>query len=230
MWFEKIRARREQLGLSQSEMARRIGVTQAAVNKIESGRVARSRHLGRIARELGLDPREIDDELKAAYPDQQPDIFVELGFKLLAGRPAVGASDIALASLHERADGLLTPIDLGGTKVSPPPIVLGSIPTYAFKIANMKTMAPEIETGDIIFVQDIPPRADVTCLMFGAEQTPYGNRLGTIRRVVGINEGSYLTRVWHPLKGIERDEVLTKEAWPVCLSLVAKYVGRLTAG
>lgn len=49
---DRVRAGREALGLSQSELARRIGVTPQAIQAIEAGSVKTSRHLHKIANVL----------------------------------------------------------------------------------------------------------------------------------------------------------------------------------
>lgn len=46
---DRVRSAREALGLSQSELARRIGITPQAIQAIESGNVKTSRHIHRIA-------------------------------------------------------------------------------------------------------------------------------------------------------------------------------------
>jgi len=46
----------EERGISQSELARRVGISQAAINKLVSGRGQGSKHLHKIAEELGTTP------------------------------------------------------------------------------------------------------------------------------------------------------------------------------
>lgn len=62
----------EKAGISQSELARRVGITQASVNKLLSGTAYGSRHLHKIARELGTSPAylngETDDSATGAVP------------------------------------------------------------------------------------------------------------------------------------------------------------------
>lgn len=61
-----------QAGLSQAALARRVGVSQQAIARLASGEVQGSKHLHRIARELGTTPAyltsETDDPLADA-PD-----------------------------------------------------------------------------------------------------------------------------------------------------------------
>lgn len=59
-------------GLSQSELARRVGVSQATIYKLLTGETYGSKHLHRIARELGTTPAylagETDDPDENAPP------------------------------------------------------------------------------------------------------------------------------------------------------------------
>jgi transcriptional regulator with XRE-family HTH domain len=51
---DEIRAARERLGWSQAELARRVGVSQAAIGKIETGETTKSRWLPEIVAALSL--------------------------------------------------------------------------------------------------------------------------------------------------------------------------------
>lgn len=67
--FRKLLAEK---GLSQSELARRVGVSQSAIHKLASGGAYGSAHLHKIARELGTSPSylagETDDPTEGAVP------------------------------------------------------------------------------------------------------------------------------------------------------------------
>jgi len=69
---ERLKERMSASGLSQSELARRVGVSQTAINKLVLGESSGSRHLHTIARELGTTPAyltlEVDDPFKGAVP------------------------------------------------------------------------------------------------------------------------------------------------------------------
>ncbi|WP_163831659.1 helix-turn-helix transcriptional regulator, partial [Proteus mirabilis] len=56
----RIVARRVELGISQAELARRVGISQPAIVEIEKGRVQSTRYVNEIARALDLQPYEID--------------------------------------------------------------------------------------------------------------------------------------------------------------------------
>lgn len=51
---QKIRARREEMNLSQDALAKRVGISQVAIDKIESGKTLKSRYLPEILSALGM--------------------------------------------------------------------------------------------------------------------------------------------------------------------------------
>lgn len=69
---DRVRQRMDELGLSQSGLAQKVGVSQAAIAKITSGQSFGSKHLHRIARELGTTAAfltgETDDPSEGALP------------------------------------------------------------------------------------------------------------------------------------------------------------------
>lgn len=78
---ERIRIRMAEIGISQSELARRVGVTQATIAKLATGSSAGSKHLHVIARELGTTPAylsgETDDASAGALPAPTPQRIAE---------------------------------------------------------------------------------------------------------------------------------------------------------
>lgn len=58
----RFKARLEEVGISQAELARRIGVSQQAISKLAAGGAYGSKHLHRIARELQTTPAYLTGE------------------------------------------------------------------------------------------------------------------------------------------------------------------------
>lgn len=65
---ERLKARIEATGISQSELARRVGITQGTIAGLVSGRSRSSTHLHKIARALGTTPAYLEGETDD--PDQ----------------------------------------------------------------------------------------------------------------------------------------------------------------
>jgi phage repressor protein C with HTH and peptisase S24 domain len=85
---ERVRTLMAEKGLSQSELARRVGISQTAIGKLASGETYSSRHLHVVARELGTTPAylagEIDDPSSGAVPAATPGMIAEqLGLVLV---------------------------------------------------------------------------------------------------------------------------------------------------
>ncbi|HWJ69145.1 MAG TPA: helix-turn-helix domain-containing protein [Sphingobium sp.] len=78
---ERIAERRASANLSQSELARRAGVSQATIAKLEKGISTSSSHLHRIARELGTSTAylamEADDPAEGAIPPPTAAVLAE---------------------------------------------------------------------------------------------------------------------------------------------------------
>ncbi|MCC6478059.1 MAG: helix-turn-helix transcriptional regulator [Sphingomonadaceae bacterium] len=76
---ERLDERLEAAGLTQSELARRVGVTQPTIAGLKSGRSQGSKYIDRIARELGTTAAyltgETDDPAKGAVPVPSADVL-----------------------------------------------------------------------------------------------------------------------------------------------------------
>jgi len=73
---ERITERLEAAGMSQSELARRVGMAQSSINALINRNKVGSKHLHKIARELGTTAEyltgETDDPVEGARPMPQP--------------------------------------------------------------------------------------------------------------------------------------------------------------
>ncbi|WP_428835734.1 helix-turn-helix domain-containing protein [Sphingomonas rustica] len=72
---DRVRQRLKELGINQSELARRVGITQGTVAALISGRSRSSAHLHKIARELETTPAWLAGETSdptSAQPDEAP--------------------------------------------------------------------------------------------------------------------------------------------------------------
>lgn len=57
---KRVKARREELGMSQSVLAKRIGVSGPSLSQLESGKIKRSRRLGKLAAVLKVTPEWLE--------------------------------------------------------------------------------------------------------------------------------------------------------------------------
>ncbi len=72
MIADRLAARLHELGLSQSELARRVGISQGTVAKLITGRNRSSTHLHKIARELETTPAYLVGETEDPSEDYIP--------------------------------------------------------------------------------------------------------------------------------------------------------------
>ncbi|MFZ3485307.1 helix-turn-helix domain-containing protein [Sphingomonas sp. 3-13AW] len=103
---ERVRERMEAAGLSQAELARRVGVAQPTIFKLIHSNKKGSVHLHRIARELGTTPAylsgETDDPDQDAPPPVPPSPYQTINLQVLL------PGEAALARMFE---GLLRAMD-----------------------------------------------------------------------------------------------------------------------
>jgi transcriptional regulator with XRE-family HTH domain len=97
---ERVRARRIQLGLTQGELARRVGFRQQSLGPIEKGKVRRTGYLLELAEALNVSPEwlmgktddmtpePVDQRIKTIIADVAPEDQAEAVRMLLAWRAA----------------------------------------------------------------------------------------------------------------------------------------------
>lgn len=90
---------------SQSELARRVGISQSAINRLTSGENYGSKHLHRIARELNTTPAYLEGEIDDPAADALPAPVPTLHHIMM---PVALPSENALARMFE---GLLEVAD-----------------------------------------------------------------------------------------------------------------------
>lgn len=184
---ERFRDSLRKAGLSQSELARRIGISQSAIGKLAAGGAYGSKHMHRIARELGTSPAylmgETDDPSEGALPPP---------------------SALAIA---EQLDAVLIPeVQVsysmgGGSVIEDWPVVrqvpfsrdwlrsfTASSPEHlAVARGDGDSMMPTILDGDLVILdlsQKTPRQQDrIWALSYGG--------LGMIKRVRALPDGSY---------------------------------------
>ena len=130
----RISERLTAVGMSQAELARRVGVTQPSINHLIKRGVGGSSHLHKIARELRTTPEyligEIDDPASdAPLPVPPAPQLVMMAVAL--------PSEAALARMFE---GLLLPLDLTRPKDEIAQLLARRLPTG---FAQLRDLAPE---------------------------------------------------------------------------------------
>src|SRR5262249_21310005 len=149
-----VRKARANKGLSQPQLASRVGTTQQTIDKIERGEVKRSSYLPAIAVELGI---SLDRVLRFRNPNRGPAIIA--GHTLVSGE-----RDLPVYAATQGGSGAQvlssTPVEY---VLRPEP--LARVRDAYGIIVGDDSMSPEARSGDIALINPhVPPRAGDTCV------------------------------------------------------------------
>lgn len=219
-----IRDAREARDWSQAELAQRVGVSQPAIMKIETGKTVKSKHFPKIAEVLDLDLSELDPALSQSRITTAPKIpsaakkpLVRLEQEQLMGRP-----DLPVYGTAQGGPGVLVLSSQPFRTISRPHNLQGIEDAFGVLIVG-NSMAPEYREGDIAYVDPhTPPRQGDACLF-------QSHRNGDVEAVI-----KYLDKsphgspdIWHVRQqSPERKFTLKKADWQICYVLVGKQSGR----
>jgi len=212
---QKIRRRREELRLSQADLGRQVGVSQATIDKIEAGHTARSRYLPMIAVKLGLPLEEIDPGLAALNASGGL-----TGPVLPKMEIPVGDRDFPIHASAEGGQGQII-LSSDPVYVMPRPAPLTHVKgAYGLYITG-ESMVPEFEPGDIAMVNPhLPIVADVTCIFYAERE---GSTRATIKRLVRQTPDQWHVKQWNPPEGMKPQFTLARAEWTVCHRVLGKF-------
>jgi transcriptional regulator with XRE-family HTH domain len=205
---ELIRKRREELGLSQAELGRRVGCSQQSIQSVENGETLKSRYLPRIAKILGLRLEDLDPglHLDPTLPDGPILSNIELS----------GGNDLPLYSTTATGEGVFVmskdPIEFV-ERPAPLARVKGA---YGIIVAG-ELMEPEFRAGDIALVHPhLQPLAGETCVFFDKKR-----RQAIVARLTEITRADWVLRQWQA----QEERRLPRENW-TCERVVGKFYRR----
>ena len=204
---ERIRQAREAKGLSQTDLARQVGVKQPSIQNIENGRTKDPRKLMEIAAVLDIPLAELRPTMAALnrIVTQPPAVSnPQADFPVFFASPAASSDATWLLS----AD----PVEY----VERPSLLATVRDSYGLRVSG-SDMEPAYEPGDIVFVHPyLPPVADSDVLLRGEAD---GVPRGIIRRLVRETETAWQVRQWSP----RRDAEMARSKWPRAHRIVGKY-------
>jgi transcriptional regulator with XRE-family HTH domain len=205
---EKIRTQREALGLSQADLAQAVGVSQATVDKIESGKTVRSRYLPRIAARLGIPLTELDPDLEShafAHRESRAE-FAEI----LALRPLEPDLPVYAALDARPIDRVRRPAPLASVRGA-----------YGLLIDD-DAMQPEFWPGDVALINPhLPPVPGATYVFRGADEA--GGHRQQLRYLTRFDKEAWHVRQWNPPEGTEAEAKLSRKDWSVAHRVIGKY-------
>lgn len=160
---EIVRRWRQEAGLSQPQLARELGVTQQALQQLESGETRQPRYLMKLARRMQADPEALaEGRLVPAAPPAAETAAAALAAGALApnaagGHPApLGARDLPVfASAQAGPDGMTVSYEPIEWIERPAP--LAGVPgAFAMYVVN-DSMEPRYRQGDLLLVHPQRP-------------------------------------------------------------------------
>lgn len=182
----RFKLRLEAVGLSQAELARRVGISQQAVSKMAGGGAYGSRYLHRIARELGTTPAyltgETDDPSEGALPAPKAQDIAEQLDAVLVPQVDIGLSMGGGSALEDWPVTQMVPMSrawLSG--------LTSSSPEHLFVARGEgDSMMPTLLDGDLAIIdraQQTPRQQDrIWALAYGG--------WGMIKRLRSLPDGS----------------------------------------
>jgi phage repressor protein C with HTH and peptisase S24 domain len=203
-------------GLSQPELAQRVGTKQQTIQKIEGGIIKHSSFLPAIANELGIAQDKVVRNAKG----------------LSAPLETVPASRL----IGENRDLKVYGVVQGGSGaliLSNDPVEYVARPEPLARVTNgygvivvEDSMAPEFRSGDIALVNpNIPPRSGDTCIFRHVE--PDGSETACIKYLRRQTESAWQVSEWQAADGSgTRDFSLKKAEWQTCHVTVGNYKRR----
>jgi transcriptional regulator with XRE-family HTH domain len=199
---------RKERGLSQEELARRIGVRQNTIAAIESGLTKKSKYLPDIARALEISLTELDAGEGAHRTPTIP------------GTDLVGVRDLPLYATVEAGEGAVVmssdPVDEIRR-----PAPLATVKGAYGVIVSGESMVPALRPGDIVLIHPhLPPKVEDICLFISERN---GEFVATIKEYVGQTKDHWKVKRYKPE---EKEFTLRKSEWQTCHVSVGRYSRR----
>lgn len=195
-----VRDRRTQLGLSQSEIARRSGVRPQTIQHLESGKIAQPRFFVRLARALGMTPTALaeacgmDLDSVAPEPDERESAGGPVHPLWQRDVPVLGTASGGLAGsfviIRETVDLAPRPPGLAGVRDA-----------YAIYVVG-RSMAPVHKPGDLRYVHPHRPcRPGDTVVLRTRERD--GVEHHWIKELVKVTEKTVTVRQLNPAATVD---------------------------
>lgn len=212
---DRIKETRERRKWSQAELGRKVGISQVAIKKIESGETQNSRFLPRIAAILELPLGELD-------PKSAPG-FAEGSTPFIPGSQLTGRRDFPIHASAEGGPGQIIvdsdPVDW----VPRPAPVLHVRDSYGLLITGT-SMEPEYRQGDTAIVNPHLPVIGDEVYVFYSETE--GEAKATIKHLRRATQDVWHVTQWNPPDGTKREFTLPRREWRWAHRVLGKYSRR----
>ncbi|UHC14366.1 LexA family transcriptional regulator [Methylobacterium currus] len=215
--------------MSQAALASEVGVSQAAVNKVEQGKTLRPRFLPKMAKVLNLRLSDLDPDLEgigedvsAAQSVLNTDISPVNSVKELINDPRILSAatgvggDVPVYAAAEGGPGEIV-IDKDPIEWVPRPGPLAGVKGGYLIYVSGTSMSPEYKPGERAIVDPrLPPLADEAHVFYTDD--PSDDR-ATIKILVRTTRDAWVVEQHNPKERFELD----RKRWPRCDRVVGKY-------
>lgn len=214
-------AARTKKGWSQTKLAKRIGVSQQTIDKIENGKSKTSRYIARIAAALDVEPGHLDpDYVLAPQEVEEP--------STMAVRPQpvlISASErmpVYASAEGSNGDGALI-LEVDPIEYVPKPQPLENVRNAYGILIEGESMEPAYEAGDTAWINPVlGPRRNTDVILYVNDDMGSGEKRAVIKRLVTWNDTHWTLRQYNPPKDFQ----LPRDPWRVCHRVIGKLSKR----
>lgn len=209
---EIIRRKREELGWSQAQLGNRVGISQPAIKKIESGDSRHSKFLPKIAQVLSIPLADLDASLSGVT---LPPVGDGVG-----GARILGERDFPVHASAEGGPGqIIVSHDAVDFMARPAPLIHVR-DSYGLLITGT-SMEPEYRQGDTALVNPHLPVIPGEVYIFYAEKA--GEARATIKFLRRASAEKWLVSQHNPSDGMAKDFALSRREWQWAHRVIGKY-------
>lgn len=202
----QIKAEREKRNWSQADLARRIGISQPAIKKIEDGKTVKSKFIHEICALLGV-AHEIANQAPLA-PNTlraEPDFFDRRNKMKVYASAEGGEGELIVDT---------DPIDY----VDRPYTLADVEKAYAIVVTG-ESMVPAFKPGDRAWVNpEVAPKGGDDCVVY-SKHHELGEMRVLIKEFIKATPTHWLLRQHNPAKDLK----LAKAEWQRCYKVVGKF-------
>lgn len=217
-------------GWSQAELGKRVGISQPAIRKIEHGDTSKSKHLPKIAEELGIALARLDPSLSQSneiltinQARHNPVIRSTQELHTFPGERLIGKTDLPVHSIVQGGRGALVLSNEPFTQIGRPHNLLGIKDAYGVLVAG-SSMALEFREGDIAYVNPHLPHREGDPCVFQSHKDD-----GTVEAVIKYlaRSGDASDALWYVEQTNPAKKFTLKKAeWQICHVVVGKTSAR----
>jgi len=211
---------------SQAELGRRVGISQVAIKKIESGGTTKSKHLPLIAQLLGIPLHRLDPSL--SHGDSTQGVYVMAPprnppLQTIPSEQLMGQHDLPVYAIVQGGRGALVLSSEPYTSIARPQILRGLKDAYGVLVKG-NSMAREYNEGDIAYVDPHrhPKEGDPCIFQSHKDDGTVEAVLKYLARSPDASDAFWYVEQTNPPKKF----TLKKAEWQVCHVATGKQSGR----